>query len=891
MLHRTELHPLDELRGGPLRRALLLTVTPLLDQVAPQLFRHLQLDAAREAELVEASQRGPLVYVLRSASLVDYLALRHLVARVGLPPIGFASEVPPAIAGTPRATSPAAALERALGSGDSAVLFLKRSPSLVSIPRLKPAEGDDHLATVLSLQARMAREVFLVPLTFIWTLRPERRGWSLVDAVFGPTDMPGDLRAAAQFLLNYKHGVLRVAERLSVREFLASDEAHGTSGDDAQARYAQVRRLTYALLRRVERERRAIVGPARKPPDRVREEVLRSPKLKQIMNDMVLHGGADADELAARARAMLTELSAAPSPDLIDAIDPVADALVRQVYTSVDVDEEGIERVREAAKRGGIVLLPSHKSHVDYLVLSYVLRKHLLELPLVASGDNLAFFPVGELLRRGGAFFIRRSFKGDKLYAAVVDAYVRKLIRDGWAIEFFLEGGRSRTGKLLPPQVGLLNLVVDAALAQEEKPLAFVPISIVYERTMEDLELVREKAGAPKTRESARSLVAVGEALREKYGRVNVQFGAVVDLSSFRAEVGLERSPLTPAKRRALVNKLAHRVMSEINRATAVTAGALVATALLDMQGRGLAHADLVDRCRKLLVSALRAGARPASGLVSRSGDETRVTLRESAIREAALVFVRGGLLRQHVPDDTLTRAPRRRDELRIGADVVYTVPDEARSRLDLAKNGVVHFFVDRSLVSVSFLSERARRVTRARLVEVASRLAKLFDDEFMFRSDLGSERILEATLASMVATGELVESAEGISAGPGDGDLDGASWIALHAAHLDSFLESYRITARTLRVLLLGPLAQKDFVARALKVGEQMFLGGEIDRREALSRPTVENAISAFADLGYVRRGGDRVELSDETKSEDEVRAIEAFIATFLGRRARGGA
>ncbi len=834
-----------------------------------------------------------MVYVLRSASLVDYLALEHLVRRLELPPIRFASEVPRILSEPSRQQrGPEETLESCIMGGGSAVLFLKRSPSIASIPRLNELEGDDHLATVLALQPQIEREIVMLPLTFIWTQRPERRGWSAVDAIFGPTDKPGDLRATVQFLLNYKHGVLRVSEPLSIREFVEADRSEVLRGPRDE--YARVRRLTYALLRKVERERRAILGPARKTPDRIREEVLRSPKLKNIMNDMVEHGGADKSELAERARGMLQELSAMPSPDLIDAIDPIADMLVKQIYTSIDVDKEGIERVREAAKRGGIVLLPSHKSHVDYLVLSYVLRKHWLELPVIASGDNLAFFPVGGLLRRGGAFFIRRSFKGDKLYAAVVDAYIRRLIRDGWAIEFFLEGGRSRTGKLSPPQVGLLNLVVDAALAQEARPLSFVPISIVYERTIEDGELVREKAGAPKVTESARSLVAVGAALRDKYGRVNLQFGQIVDLSQFRAEVGLDKSPLTPAKRRSLVNKLAHRVMSEINRATAVTAGALVAMALLDMHGRGLTHAELVDRCRRLLSDALRAGGRPATMLVSRhvheEGDpRASYTLRESAVREAALVFTRGGLVRQHVPDDTIERAPRRREAAHLAADVVYTVPRGARSRLDLAKNGIIHLFVDRAFVGVAWLSMRSKGVDRSKLLERAQELSKLFDHEFMFRSDLSSDVLLDHAVRELCVTDVLTESEGLLVAGPGDGDLSGSSWLALHASHLDSFLESYRLTARTLRVLLHGPLGKKELVARALRVGEQMFLGGEIDRREALSRPTVENALAAFAEAGYVTHASERYELTASYADETAVRSIEATLASFLARRIRG--
>jgi glycerol-3-phosphate O-acyltransferase len=577
---------------------------------------------------------------------------------------------------------------------------------------------------------------------------------------------------------------------------------------------------------------------------------------------------------------MVRELSATPSPEIIQAIEPLADTLVRQVYTGIDVDEEGIERVREAARRGTIVLLPSHKSHVDYLILSYVLKKHMLELPLIASGDNLSFFPVGPVLRRGGAFFIRRSFRGDKLYAAIVDAYVRRVIRDGWAIEFFLEGGRSRTGKLLPPQVGLLNLVVDAALELETRPVAFVPISIVYERTMEEVELVREKAGAPKERESARSLLAVGEALLERYGRVNVQFGRVIDLASFRADIGIESGTLTPAKRRSLVMKLAQGVMSEINRVTAVTAGSLVATALLDMEGRGLGHIDLVARCSRLLHTAMRSGARPARTLTIAGSDGP--VLREASIREATLLFIRSGLVKQHVPDDTLERTPSRRERLYAGQDVVYTVPDESRARLDLAKNSIIHFFVDRSIVGLALLGIRSRRSTRKELLEQANKIDKLFEHEFAFRSMHSATEALEAVIDDMVAFGELALHGEEISFGPGALDLDGASACRSHARHLESYLDAYRITARTLRVLVHGALAQKDFVTRTLAVGRQMFLGGEINRREAVSRPTIENALLAFADAGFIKKSLEKVELTERYAGENNVRKVEAEIASY---------
>ncbi|MFO0618346.1 MAG: 1-acyl-sn-glycerol-3-phosphate acyltransferase [Polyangiaceae bacterium] len=833
--------------------------------IADRFLRHVQVGDDWVEDARAAAMRGPIVFVVRTSSLVDYLALTHLVRRFGLPPIGYASEIPRLLRihdsvgddGLP-------ALERALDAKRSALLFLKRSPGLVTLPRGVPGESDERLGALLSVQERIDGEVMLLPVAFIWSAHAERRGFSVLDGLFGPTDMPGDVRAVAQFFLHHRSCVVRAGDAVSLREFMLADPDPGP---------ARVRRLTYALLRKVERERRAIVGPARKAPDRVRDEVLRSPKLKHIVSDMVKHGGADPEAIARRADKMLRELSALPSPELVEAIAPIADALVQQVYTGIDVDTEGLERLRAASKRGGVVLLPSHKSHVDYLILSYVLKKHMLELPLIASGDNLAFFPVGAMLRRGGAFFIRRSFRGDKLYAALVDAYIRRVIKDGWAIEFFLEGGRSRTGKLLPPQLGLLNIVVDAALELESRPLSFVPISIVYERTMEDVELVRERAGAPKEKESARSLLAVGEALLEKYGRVNVQFGQVIDLAAFRRDVGLDGATLTPAKRRALVTRLANRVMSEINNATAVTAGALVATALLDMEGRGLAHHELVARCGALLETALRAGARPAKTLhvraVGANGEE-RVVLREASIREATFLFARSGLIKQHVPDDVLGRAPARRRRPYGGEDVVYTVPEEARSRLDLSKNAIQHFFVERAIVSAAALSSRREPLDRDEITARAVALGKLLSHEFAYRSGGTPEEFVAATWRDMEANGELEDEL----------------LCRQHARHIDNFLEGYRVAARTLRVLVHGALAAKEFFTRAFAVGQQMFLGGEIDRREAISRPLIETALLAFADAGWVKRSLDTLALTESHAGEREVRAIEATIASYVVRR-----
>jgi glycerol-3-phosphate O-acyltransferase len=884
------------------QRSLLTRPASLVASVYERLFSKIPLWEAWGQAAREAAARGAVVYVLRNTSLIDLLALDYLTRRLELPPIGFSNELDAWLElpiGLRRAP-PEERMRGAILGGESAVLFMKRPPDMLdraSATHRGRSEGDDLLRVLIDLSRREAREIILLPQTFVWTKRPERLGFSLVDTLFGPVEFPGDLRAAMQFLLNYKHGVLRAGEPLSLREFLAQEGSIASAGGEAD--HAVARRLTYALLRKVERERRAILGPAQKPSDRVREEVLRSPKLQAAMRDLAAANAcagagtsagtsASAGEMRERARAMLREMQAAPDPQTLRGLEVAADRLVEKVYSGVDVDEEGIDRVRAAAKLGSLVLLPSHKSHVDYMLLSYVLRKHALQIPVIAAGDNLAFFPVGPLFRRAGAFFIRRSFKGDRLYMAVVDAYIRRLLRDGWAIEFFLEGGRSRTGKLLPPKLGLLNMVVESALSLEGRRVFFVPVCIGYERMMEEGSYARELSGEVKRKEDAAELLKLGGVLSQKYGRANVQFGQVLELADLRARLGISGDVVVPAKRRALVTKLAHQVMSEINRVTAVTPGSLVAMALLCNRRRGLPHADLVDQCARLSALLRRLGARETPSLTRPDG-----TMREQAIRDAVAVYVRGGLVRQHVPGDTLTGKAKPRRGVYLGDDVIYTVPDDQRLMLDISKNIIVHFFVDRALISVALLSAAA--VASAPLDELRARvraLSRLFKLEFMFRADAPFEQIFQETVADMTAIGELSlgEGDRDVRFGPGHDGLDGRGWISFYAAVVQSFIEGYRIAARAARVLLRGPLAEKDLAARALRIGEQMFLGGEIDRAESVSQPVLENALSAFIEQGYLRRADGELAPAEAFATEEAMSGIEATVASYLTRRSGAG-
>ena len=856
---------------------------PLLRAAYERIFGRIDVEDAWVQENRRLASQGTVVHVMGNLNVVDFLALDHLVKRFDLPPIRFVNDLGLWILNPsmgqgftdlffPR--SPSIQLRHALENKGSAVVFLRRPQGMVDLAlgaarRRERTEGEALLKMLFELQRRRDHPILLVPQLFVWTKRPEPKHYQPLDIILAPRDWPNVIVSVAQFLYNYQHVAMRVGDPVNVQELLANHPEE----DEA------LQRTTYVLLRRLERERRGVTGPAEKAPDRVRVDIVRSPRLRSAIDDLAGERVADRAVLTGQAAAMLRELQARPDATTRKGMEIIFHRVFHRVYAGLEVDADDIERVRRASREGTLVLLPSHKSHFDYFFLGYVFNERNLPLPLIAAGDNLNFFPLGPLLRRAGAFFIRRSFKGDRLYAAVVDAYVRHLIRKGHSIELFLEGGRSRTGKLLPPKLGLLNMIVDAALNVPDQKTFFVPVSLGYERIAEMSAYERELRGGDKQPENAAELLKTPAVLRHRYGRINLQIGQILSLDEVRAEVGLgETDRLTPAKRRAIVTRIGNRVMDEINRVTAVTPGSLTALALLnDHPRRSISHHDLYTRCNRLLGVLRAMGARITLGTAHQGAP-----LRPDALQEAIQMFIDAEMVA--LSYDNVEDWPRRLwDHPRASPSASYHVPDLKRLSLDTSKNMILHFFVERVLVATAMLMAGGRPVPRDVLRDRVQKLSRLFKHEFRFRADAPFDLIFDQTLATMIEADELAETTSGFDAGPGSAGANGLWWLNTYGNMLKNFLEGYRIAARSLITLVKAPALEKDLVRRALATGNRMYAAAEIERREAICKPLLQNAFAALRDEEYIRRDGDRIELAESFRTPKAVAAIEGRIAGFM--------
>jgi len=506
-------------------------------------------------------------YVLPERSWIDLFALERICAELSLPhPYRSGTSLP-----TP---------ERA------ACVYL---PALFEAGK-RPTELSDLLNIAL---ATTDYDVQIVPVSIFWGRDPGQET-SLLRLLFADIPQAGALRKFFMMLVNGRNLLANFGRPLQLRAYASAAD------DSARAQHKLARALRFHFLR----ARGASLGPRLVSRRIVIETALASPGVRAVIERETREGKnkkATPAQVEARARRYAYEISADYSSALVNFMERILASLWTRVFSGVD--SYGMERVRDLAQSHEMLYLPSHRSHADYLLISYVLYHAGLVPPHIAAGVNLNFWPVGALLRRCGAFFMRRSFTGDKLYTAVFRAYVDGLIRRGYSISFYPEGTRSRTGRLMHPKAGLMSMVVDSALRSRGRKVALVPVYIGYDKVWELNSYFKELSGGSKERESAGALLKATRILGRSHCKAYVSFGEPIVLQDHAdAQIPGWRDVMTHAgdERAAgfseYVRGLAREHMRRVNAAAVANPLGLTACALLAAPARAAAEDDLREQ-------------------------------------------------------------------------------------------------------------------------------------------------------------------------------------------------------------------------------------------------------------------------------------------------------
>lgn len=370
----------------------------------------------------------------------------------------------------------------------------------------------------------------------------------------------------------------------------------------------------------------AVMGPrSENRRDLISGIVAASPVQKVIVEESARKNKSMA-KVRSEAEKYVKEISANYSPRTVRFLSTLLAKLWNKIYSGLEVNN--IKQVRELAQDHELIYVPCHRSHTDYLLLSYQLYKEGLAPPHIAAGINLNFWPVGSILRKGGAFFLRRSFKGNKLYTAVFNEYLYRLLNKGTPVEYFQEGGRSRTGRLLTPKTGMLGMTVQSMLRGVRKPIVFIPVYIGYEKMFEGKSYVGELRGQVKKEESFGQLLGVRKALKRFYGKVYLNFGEPLKLTNFLdSQVTDWRHDSTTEKPEWLnqqMFELGDEINRRINAAVSVNSVCLVSLALLGTPRQAMDKGELIAQLDSLMAFTKAA---PYSSFTNLSDDNGEVLL------------------------------------------------------------------------------------------------------------------------------------------------------------------------------------------------------------------------------------------------------------------------
>ncbi|UTW08795.1 glycerol-3-phosphate 1-O-acyltransferase PlsB [Pseudomonas benzenivorans] len=679
--------PFHRLVFGTLRRLLYLWVR---SETINQSAFTLKLDRSK-----------PVFYVLQLPSLSDLAVVDRECRKAGLPrPV----------------------LPVRVGKLEEPAAFFYLTPEPDWLGRQDKRGSSPTLARlVAALSQQAVDDAQIVPVSVFWGQSPDREtsAWKLLFA--DSWAVTGRLRRLVSILILGRKTRVQFSSPIHLRELVEQDKGH-----------ERTLRMVQRMLRvHFRNQKTAVIGPDVSHRRNLVKGLVHGPLVRQAIGEECERSGISPEKAEAQALRYGNEIASDYAYTAIRFLELVLSWFWNKIYDGIRVNH--IEGVQEAAQGHEVIYVPCHRSHIDYLLLSYLLFRNGLTPPHIAAGINLNMPLIGGLLRRGGAFFMRRSFKGNPLYTAVFNEYLHTLFSKGFPVEYFVEGGRSRTGRMLQPKTGMLAITLRSFLRSHRLPVVFVPVYIGYERVLEGRTYLGELRGASKKKESIFDIFKVIGALKQRFGQVWVNFGEPLKLAEFLDQQQPDwreqdyAGQFRPAWLNETTHRLGQRVAQRLNEAAAINPVNLVALVLLSTSKLALDDSALA-RVLDLYLALLRQV--PYS---------PHTTLPEGDGR-ALIDYVKG-----------MDLLAEQRDAL---GKILYL--DEHNAVLmTYYRNNVLHIFALPALLASFFQS--SARISREQILRFTEALYPYLQSELFIRWEVEElETVVDQWLAAFVGQGLL---------------------------------------------------------------------------------------------------------------------------------------
>jgi glycerol-3-phosphate O-acyltransferase len=594
------------------------------------------------------------------------------------------------------------------------------------------------------------------------------------------------------------------------------------------------------LLVQLNRHRQSITGPVRKTRQELKESILTGSRFQQFMDTYSKNRELPIHEVRKKADAYIEEIAAGYNPAYIRIYSAIVGWIIRTIFDGVTINNNAINKIKRLSLKGPLILIPCHKSHIDYLILSYLLYHNNMPVPLVAAGKNLSFWPMGPLFRSGGAFFIRRSFRGAVLYSKVFAEYIHKLLEEGFNIEQFIEGGRSRTGKLLMPKLGLLSILLNAYKKGACEDMIIVPIYIGYDRVLEEKSYLHELEGGQKEPENLRGVIKARKFLKRRYGKIYIEFNEPILMSELLEKFGTPLAEMKPKQQNELCRNLGYRVINSINRAAVVTAYGLVASAILNCSRDRFSYDQIMSIIEIYMNYLTIQNAKLA---------DTLVLDHVHAIQHALDAYVQSKFVEPVSKDKDTPYSERN-----------YKINIARRSYLEYYKNNCIAFFIPAAFTAMAILEKDAFQFSAADLHSDYKFLQNLFKFEFAYDVDQTPEYYVRKTIKAFIDDAILIPH----QTIPDTYNVTAAGLrkLRLFSIFLKTYFESYKIVLKFLKNNSQNSIGAKDRLKKIETSANRMYKQQEIENPEALSKVSYQNAVDFFTSKGI--KGSDDVEKID---------------------------
>lgn len=715
-------------------------------------------------------------------------------------------------------------LARRMAAGHPVMLSLVESNEFY---RRYVRSQTDPLRFLVELEKTLERPIYLVPLLMFYATGPVT---ALAAPLVGSDPRPSLARKLWKLILNPEKILVEISEPINLQRFLIKIGREDKTAD------AQAMVLRHRLLSQITRHRQSITGPILKPAEEIKQHLLTSERLRAFMTSWARRRNMSIPQVQHEALRYVDEIAARPNSLVVKLGMGAVRWMLDNMFEGVDFNQDGFNAVRRASRNGPLILIPCHKSHVDYLVISYLMHRNNLPCPHTFAGANLAFWPMGPIFRRVGAFFVRRSFTGAVFYAKVFSEYIHMLLEQGFNIEVFIEGTRSRNGKLLLPKLGMLSILLNAIQDGACRHVTFVPIYIGYDRVPEVGAYLQEMEGGHKEPESFWQMIRARKVLKNRFGRIYIKFCEPISLKELENEYGSPVADMRAKDVRALTRDLGDRVLRAIDRHTVVTPKALVSAAVLNSAHKVITR-EQIDFSVEAFLRYLE--------VMDVSRAETLLWDPPHAVTHILAAFVQQKLIRTVGRDGNAD-----------GKDAHFLMASGKRPTLDYYKNSGIGPFVPAAMTAMAILARDAFQFASDDLYPHYRFLQDLFQNEFASGDGAMVDTRIRKTIKAFMADAILVPHPRL----PDTYNLtsEGFRKLKCFAGFLAALLESYRVVLTYFSVNETPPEDGAARLKQVQQLGVKLFKRQEVVRREALSKINYLNGVDYVLKSG-LQKGGQR--------------------------------